>query len=110
MEIVTSWERKGMEIGRMEGRTEGRVEGRSQGRVEGRTEGRSEGRVEGRTEGRTEGALDAWRLALLDVLVSRFGTLEDSVSDRVRSLGSIDDLRALTNRALSANSLRELDL
>ena len=98
VEIVTSWERKGMEIGRVEGRNEGRVEGRT------------EGRTEGRVEGRTEGALDAWRLALLDVLVSRFGTLENSISDRVRSLGSIDDLRALTHRALSANSLRELDL
>ena len=84
MEIVTSWELKGIEKGRVEGRVEGRMQGRMQGRIEERQE------------------------MLLDLLAAKFGPVSSTVSERVRSIGSLDDLRALTNRSLAAGSLREL--
>jgi Putative transposase, YhgA-like len=70
VEIVTSWERKGIEKGRMEG-------------------------------------LDALRAVLLDIVAARFGDANESVASRIRRIDSIDELRALTHRALTANSLGE---
>jgi predicted transposase YdaD len=83
VEIVTSWERKGIEKGRAEGRVEGRVEGRAEG-------------------------LDALRAVLLDVLSVRFEPPVESVAKRIGQIDSLDDLRALTHRALSASSPGEI--
>ena len=90
VEIVTSWERKGIEKGRLEGRTEGRTEGR--------------------VEGRREGAVEALQSVLLDVIVSRFGVEPESVAGRVHGLTSVDDLRRLTHRALTVRTFLELEL
>ena len=81
VEIVTSWERKGIEIGRLEGRQEGRLE-----------------------------ALDALRAVLLDVLTARFGPPSEPVTAQVHGIDSIDELRALARRALTASSLRDLGI
>lgn len=72
MEIVTSWERKGMEKGRL------------------------------------DGAIEALQAVLLDVLMSRFCVPEESINSRVRAIDSIDGLRNLTHKALTASSLQEL--
>ena len=75
VEIVTSWERKGMEKGFEIG---------------------------------VEQGIAALQSVVLDVLVSRFGILDASVTSRVRALDSLEGLRNLTHRALTAGSLREL--
>jgi predicted transposase YdaD len=89
VEIVTSWERKGIEKGLQEGLVKGRQEGRQEGRMEG---------------------LEAIRAVLLDVLTTRFGQLNESVTGRVRGIGSMEELRSLTHRALSAGSLNDVGL
>ena len=86
VEYVTSWERRGIE------------------------KGRKEGLMEGRQEGRQEGALEAFRAVLLDVLTSRFGAPGQALAKRVILIDSVDELRTLTHRALTANSLSELGL
>ena len=88
VEIVTSWERKGIE--------------------KGLEQGMQRGRVEGRVEGRLEGAVGALQAVLMDVLVSKFGVSESSVIDRVRAIVSIDDLRNLTHKALTVGTMQEL--
>jgi flagellar biosynthesis/type III secretory pathway protein FliH len=82
VEYVTSWERKGIQIGL----------------------------EKGRQEGRQEGAVEALRSVLLDVLATRFGACGESVASRIRRIDSIDELRALTHRALTAGSLNDLGL
>ncbi len=89
MEIVTSWERKGIEIGRQEGHREGRQEGRQELHQE---------------------ATEALRAILLDVLTTRFGQPSQSAIERVRDINVIEDLKSLIHSALTANSLHELDL
>ena len=70
MQIVTSWMREGIEIGRREGveigRQEGLVEGRQEGLVEGRQEGLVEGRQEGLVEGRQEGLVEGRQEGLVE--------------------------------------------
>ena len=92
VEIVTSWERKGMEKGLLEGLEKGIKKGIEKG-------------IE---KGRIEGALEALQAVLLDVLVSRFAVSEVSVASRVRAIDTIESLRNLTHRALTAGSLQEL--
>ena len=82
VEYVTSWERKGIALGLEQGLQQGRLEGQ----------------------------LEALRTVLLDLLAWRFGTIEGSVKLRVATIGSIDDLRGLTQRAMVAGSLKDLDL
>ncbi len=53
--------------------------------------------------------IDALQSVVLDVLVSRFGVLDASLTSRVRALDSLESLRNLTHRALTAGSLRELE-
>jgi hypothetical protein len=77
VEYVTSWERKGIEKGRIEGRIE---------------------------------VLDALRGVLLDVVTARFGLPAKSAVHRIQSIDSLDDLRALTRRALSVSTIDELGL
>ena len=85
MEIVTSWERKGIEKGRIEGLKEGRQEVR-------------------------EEALNALRAVFLNVVSVRFGISGDAIAAQVRRINSIDELQALTNRALTVKSFGELAL
>ena len=82
MEYVTSWERKGIALGLEQGLQQGRLAGQ----------------------------LEALQTVLLDLLAWRFGTIEGSVKLRVATIGSIDDLRGLTQRAMVAGSLKDLDL
>ncbi len=42
MEMMTSWEKRGLEKGRAEGWLEGKAEGRAEGRAEGKAEGKAE--------------------------------------------------------------------
>ena len=66
MELMTSWERKGLEAGL------------AQGRLEGRNEGLVEGRVEGRIEERVE--------LVQRQLRRRLGKLPDSLKQQVAGL------------------------
>ena len=63
----------------------------------------------GLEQGRQQG-LEALRTEFLELLAWRFGTIEGSVKLRVATIGSIDELRGLTHRAMVAGSLQDLDL
>ena len=65
MDFVTSWERKGIEKGR----------------------------------------LDGFRSVLLDVLTTRFGPLDPSVTERVGVIDSVDQLRRMMHLAVTASSM-----
>ena len=78
VEIVTSWERRGIEKGMAQGVEKGR--------------------------------LDELRMMLLDELAQRFGTADQATISKVQNLNSIDDLRKLTRRAFTAETLQELGL
>ena len=84
MEIVTSWERKGMEKGFEIGMEQGIEIGMEQ-------------------------SIAALQSVVLDVLLSRFGILDASITSRVRALNSLEGLRNLTHKALTAGCLRELE-
>jgi hypothetical protein len=94
MEIVTSWEQWGIE--------KGMALGLEQGRKEGKEEGRQEGRQEGRREAHCE--------MLWDLLASRFGPLDGALRQRLAAIDSVDALRALTRRALTAGTLEEVGI
>ncbi|MCC6539078.1 MAG: Rpn family recombination-promoting nuclease/putative transposase [Bryobacterales bacterium] len=68
------------------------------------------GMAEGRQQGLEQGTLDTLRAVLLDVLSTRFGEVPASVRNRVQRLESIDELRTLTHRALTAAALSDLGL
>ncbi len=80
MEILTSWELRGMEMGMALGIQQGIEEG----------------------ERRT------LRKILRDLLTSRFGPLDGSIAARLAALESLEELRTLTHRAFTAQSLQEL--
>jgi hypothetical protein len=82
MEIVTSWERRGIEKGFQKGILQGIEKGR----------------------------IETLREVLLDLLTSRFGALDESVAAKIRETDSADQLRRLTHQALTAASLHELGL
>jgi hypothetical protein len=82
MEIVTSWEQRGID----------------------------KGIVLGRKEGELNGLLNGLRTSLLDLLTWKFGPLQDAVHAKVSAIASVDQLRALTHQAFSAASLDELGL
>jgi predicted transposase/invertase (TIGR01784 family) len=65
-------------------------------RAEGRTEGRTEGEAHGRAEERAE--------VLVEVLTAKFGPLPDSVRKTMHR-ASIDQMRAWTTRAVTAETL-----
>jgi predicted transposase/invertase (TIGR01784 family) len=92
---------------RDEGRAEGRLEGRAEGRLEGRAEGRLEGRAEGRLEGRTEGRLEGKASVLSRLLVSRFGSLPESLAQRVVD-ATETELDRWLERSLFATSVTEV--
>ena len=85
VEIVTSWERKGIEIGLHKGRLEGRQEGHRE-------------------------TIEALQAVLLDVLTTRFGQPDQSTTDHIRTINSVEELKSLTHQALTANSLRDFGL
>ena len=84
VEIVTSWEQRGIEKGLAQGIEKGIEIGRQAGQVE------------------------ALRAALIDVLSWRFGDLDESLTVRLAAIDSVEHLRALTHRALTAGSIQEL--
>ena len=94
MELMTSWEREGVKKGIVLGLKEGREKGKQEGKLEGKQEGKQEG----------------WRDALIEVLEGRFGRLPVRTSERLASIGSTEELRALLRRASVAESLGELGL
>lgn len=68
------------------------------------------GREIGRKEGLQEGAIRVLRDLLLDVLTTRFGSIDTCVVDRIHAIDSTDELRRLHHQALTANSIGELGL
>ncbi len=72
--------------------------------------GVAHGRQEGRQEGLQDGAREELRATLLAMLSVRFGDLPASVRSRVNRLNSIDELRALTQRAFTAGTLHDTGL
>jgi flagellar biosynthesis/type III secretory pathway protein FliH len=79
VEIVTSWEQRGIEKGLAQGIEIGRQAG-----------------------------LEALREALIDVLGWRFGDLDESLTVRLAAIDSVERLKALTHQALTAGSIQEL--
>jgi len=80
VEIVTSWEQRGIE----------------------------KGLAQGIEIGRQAGQVEALRAALIDVLGWRFGDLDESLIVRLAAINSVERLRALTHRALTAGSIQEV--
>ena len=72
-------------------------------------EGIALGLEQGLQKGRQDG-VDALRTVLVDILDTRFGKTPASVVKRLRRINSLDELRALTHRALIAPSLADLRL
>ena len=70
----------------------------AQGRAEGKVEGKVEGRVEGQLEGRAE--------LIVRQLTLRFGPLDSNMRARIAAT-SIEDLDAIGERLLSAQTLQE---
>jgi predicted transposase YdaD len=103
-------ELQGREQGWREGRQEGEREGRQVGKREGLQEGKREGRQEGKREGRQIGEVEGMRRILLDQLKLRFGAVSLPVRQRVKTIESAAELRALARKVLIASSLEEMGL
>jgi hypothetical protein len=87
VEIVTSWEQRGIERGLAQGIERGIERGIEIGRQAG---------------------VEALRAALIDVLGWRFGGPDESLTVRLAAIDSVERLKALTHQALTADSIREL--
>jgi hypothetical protein len=96
VEIVTSWEQRGIE------------KGLAQGIERGLAQGIERGIERGIEIGRQAGQAEALRAALIDVLGWRFGDLDESLTVRLAAIDSVERLKALTHRALTAGSIQEL--
>jgi hypothetical protein len=92
VEIVTSWEQRGIEKGLAQGIEKGLAQGIEKG-------------IE---IGRQAGQVEALRAALIDVLGWRFGDLDESLTVRLAGIDSVERLKALTHQALTAGSIQEL--
>lgn len=105
-EVLTYWERLGLEKGFHLGREEGRQEGRQEGRLEGLEEGREQGRVK-------------MRNMLLSLVEARFGpvpehdrlmldrlTLEalEGIGDAAVKADTYDDVRTLLHQHVAAGN------
>ena len=66
-----------------------------------------EGRQEGREEGRQEGKIEATQETLLEVATEQYGPLPSVVSERIKAIRSLENLRALTRKAIKTESLEE---
>lgn len=82
VEILTSWEERGI----------------------------AKGLEKGLAEGRAKGRVEALREMLLDVLHTRFASVDAGVVARIQQMDSAADLKDLFHRALTAGSLQELGL
>jgi flagellar biosynthesis/type III secretory pathway protein FliH len=88
MEYITSWEREGIEKGRIEGRLEGKQEGRLEGKQEGRLEGKQE--------------------AAISILTRQIGQISDASIKRIKRL-SPEKVDALLGALLDFKSKADLD-
>jgi len=79
------WEQKGIRIGIRQGREQGREEGQERVR-------------------------NTLRELALNLISDRFGRIPETVAERVRSLDSVDELKALITRAAKAQALSDLML
>jgi len=86
MEFITSWERKGIEKGRVEGIEKGRAEGIEKGRAE------------------------EARETLLEQLREKFDSVPETTTQRVQAISSVEELRRLLRQIIHANSLAEMGL
>jgi len=75
-----------------------------------REEALQEGRQEGRREGRQEGQVLSLRKMLLRQLALRFGRVPKTVRSRVERISSTQELERLTEKVLSARSLKEMGI
>ena len=100
VEIVTSWEQRGIEKGLAQGIERGLAQGIERGLAQGIEKGIEIGRQACQAE--------ALRAALIDVLGWRFGDLDESLTVRLAAIDSVERLRALTHQALTAGSIQEL--
>jgi flagellar biosynthesis/type III secretory pathway protein FliH len=100
VEIVTSWEQRGIE--------KGLAQGIERGLAQGIERGLAQGIERGIEIGRQAGQVEALRAALIDFLGWRFGDLNESLTVRLAAIDSVERLRALTHRALTAGSIQEL--
>jgi predicted transposase YdaD len=69
-----------------------------------------EGRKEGRREGRKEGEILGMRKLVLQMLNQRFGRLPVQVRQQVEDISTTRDLRVLSRRILTAETLRDTGL
>jgi flagellar biosynthesis/type III secretory pathway protein FliH len=92
MELISSWEQRGIEKGLQKGRQEGRQEGLLEGRQEGLQEGRHVGKEE----------------VVKALLEYRFNTLPAYLTERLDQLTS-DQLDELAKAILSFMSLADLE-
>jgi len=81
--------------------------GLRRGRAEGLIEGRNEGRVEGRNEGRNEGLIEGQAKLLLRLLSRRFGTIPDTLTERIRT-ATAEQLETWSLNILDAETLDEV--
>jgi len=88
-ERITQWENRNIEKGVLMGREEGMTEGISIGEARGISIGESQG----------------VRLALCDLLESRFGMLPEAVSSSVNEITDTQKLLSLNRSALQTTSL-----
>lgn len=86
LDIVTSWEQRGIE------------------------KGMAIGFERGRREGIEEGWRETLRELLPDLLAARFGTSDESLGQRLAAIDSVDELKALIHRALKAPTLEDVGL
>jgi len=64
----------------------------------------------GIAKGLEKGRVEALREMLLDVLNTRFGSVDAGIAARIQRMDSTADLKDLAHRALTAGALQELGL
>jgi predicted transposase YdaD len=69
-----------------------------------------EGRREGLIEGRREGEILGMRKLVLQMLIQRFGRLPGQVRLRVEEISTTRELRALSRRIMTAETLHDTGL
>ena len=98
MKIMNLWERFGYE--------KGQEEGLEKGLEKGLEEGIEKGREEGIKEGEEKGAL----LMLLRFLRRKFGEIPADLVSRIESLHNPEQLEAVMDSAIIANTLSDIEL
>lgn len=87
MTYITSWQREGIEIGRVEGKAEGRVEGKAEGRV--------------------EGMLEHAQQTAIRLIAKRFGAIDSELTEKIIAL-PLSRLDLLPEAIFDFNSFEEL--